>query len=105
MRHTPGPWTLNDGTLLQDSGRKLHIGKFSEAPGLGDAAAANARLICAAPAMLAALQSALSDAKPTSRREYWRDSADGKSSELVREETWPDWIAAARAAIRAATGE
>ena len=56
MSHTPGPWTFSGNTLIQDKGNRLHIGTFSESPGLGYAASANARLIAAAPVMLAALR-------------------------------------------------
>lgn len=56
MNHTPGPWAFLDCALVQDTGNRLHLGVFHEAPGLGRAAAGNARLICAAPAMLAALR-------------------------------------------------
>lgn len=93
MNHTPGPWTLTDGTLLQDSGRKLHIGTFNEAPGLGHAAAANARLICAAPAMLQALQSVL-----------FTLEQEGDAS-VIAPAYKAHLAAEIRAAIRAATGE
>jgi hypothetical protein len=56
-QHTPGPWKLiSNGLLVQDAGNRLHIGTFKEAEGLGHSAAANARLIAAAPELLAALE-------------------------------------------------
>lgn len=55
-QHTPGPWAFIGSTLVQDSGNRLHLGKFTEAPGLRQAAEANARLIAAAPELLEALQ-------------------------------------------------
>lgn len=55
-KHTPGPWKFHGSTLVQDKGNRLHLGSFHEAPGLGSAADANARLITAAPEMLKALQ-------------------------------------------------
>lgn len=59
MNHTPGPWAFHDCALVQDTGNRLHLGVFHEAPGLGRAAAGNARLIAAAPQLLAALRDAL----------------------------------------------
>lgn len=97
--NTPGPWTVSarhgkrPATIVLDANKNEVCEVYAAAD-----------LIAAAPDLLAALQSALSDAKPAAHREYWRDGADGESSELVREETWPDWIAAARAAIAKATG-
>lgn len=58
MSHTPGPWAFLDCALVQDTGNRLHLGVFHEAPGLGRAAPANARLIAAAPSMLFALREA-----------------------------------------------
>lgn len=58
-KHTPGPWNFHGNTLVQDKGNRLNLGTFHEAPGLGNAAAANARLISAAPDLLAALQDLL----------------------------------------------
>jgi hypothetical protein len=54
--HTPGPWAFCNHTLCQANGKFLHLGEWRESPGLGSAAAANMRLIAAAPDLLAALQ-------------------------------------------------
>ena len=71
MKHTPGPWILNDGTdYLQNMADFLFAGKetdqewtavgTSDADGYAESVAYchpdNARLISAAPDMLAALQ-------------------------------------------------
>lgn len=101
--HTPGPW-IADSWYVGPKDLPTLVKVNPNGPLGHEEVIANARLIAAAPDLLAALQSALSDAKPAAHREYWRDGADGESSELVREETWPDWIAAARAAIAQATG-
>jgi len=55
-KHTQGPWVLENGTLKQDTGNRKHLGTFSESVGLGHEAKANAKLIAAAPTLLAALQ-------------------------------------------------
>lgn len=55
-KHTPGPWNFHGSTLVQDKGNRLNLGTFQESPGLGNAAAANARLISAAPDLLRVLQ-------------------------------------------------
>lgn len=62
--HTPGPWSFRNNTLVQDTGNRLHLGVFHEAPGLGNAAAANARLIASAPDLLDALQSLVEEYEP-----------------------------------------
>lgn len=57
VAHTPGPWKfLTGNVLVQDGGRQLHLGTFSESCGLGSAAAPNKALIEAAPLMFEALQ-------------------------------------------------
>lgn len=68
--HTPGPWTANPDGLIHAGKNRLHIAQAANT-GMGHAAAANARLMAAAPDMLAALQSilniALVDAGPWSK--------------------------------------
>ena len=50
--HTPGPWTLQNGTVLGADG----VGVTRPFERFDGAASANARLIAAAPELLAALQ-------------------------------------------------
>jgi len=47
-RHTPGPWHWSNETLMAGPDA-IHLLYTQEAPGLGSAADANARLIAAAP--------------------------------------------------------
>ena len=54
--HTPAPWAFIGNTLVHDTGRRQHLGTFSEANGVGTPAAGNRRLIEAAPAMLESLR-------------------------------------------------
>lgn len=56
--HTPGPWTADDSGLITAGPRRLHIAQAATT-GMGQAAAANARLLAAAPEMLQALKLAL----------------------------------------------
>lgn len=46
-----------------------------------------------------ALEAAIADAKPISKRTYWRQGED--CSELVEETIWPDWIEKAKDALAA----
>lgn len=55
MKHTQGPWNWVGQTLVAGR-RSKHLLYVSEAPGLGDEAAANLALIKAAPELLEALQ-------------------------------------------------
>lgn len=52
--HTPGPWTATPSGLITAGQRGLHIAQTATT-GMGHAADANARLIAAAPDLLAAL--------------------------------------------------
>jgi hypothetical protein len=85
-KHTPGPWGFVGEILTGPRGLKL--GTFSEGPGLGYAADANARLIAAAPELLEALQLVVDKL--------------GSDFELYREQQFA--IDTARAAIAKATG-
>lgn len=64
MRHTPGPWTVTDedSPLVSDADGTYIAQVFSrtgcDVGSLRPNYAANARLICAAPAMLEALRDA-----------------------------------------------
>lgn len=53
--HTPGPWAANPDGLIHAGKNRLHIAQAATI-GMGHAAAANARLMAAAPDLLAALQ-------------------------------------------------
>lgn len=56
MAHTPGPWKFQQGEIVTDDRAEMCIGNWTEGPGLGHAAQANARLIAAAPDLLADLR-------------------------------------------------
>jgi hypothetical protein len=66
MRHTPGPWVAHDPhrdsviSINSADGRFIghvyEITAFDRSKGVNEVAQANARLIAAAPAMLAALK-------------------------------------------------
>lgn len=57
-KHTPGPWTASESGLIGAGPQFLHIAQ-TVTTGMGHAAAANARLLAAAPEMLDTLQLAL----------------------------------------------
>ena len=57
-KHTTGPWTANESGLIGAGPQFLHIAQ-TVTTGMGHAAAANARVLAAAPEMLQALQIAL----------------------------------------------
>jgi hypothetical protein len=52
--YTPGPWRIGEDDVIVAGPRGLHIAKV-EITGMGYAADANARLIAAAPELLACL--------------------------------------------------
>lgn len=86
--HTPGPWAANPDGLIHAGKNRLHIAQAATI-GMGHAAAANARLIAAAPDLLAALQAL-----------EW--AVDGVA--YIQEE-YAEQVEKARAAIAKATGE
>lgn len=53
--HTPGPWAADQYGLIYTGKNRLHIAK-AITTGMGQAADANARLLAAAPALLASLE-------------------------------------------------
>ena len=57
-KHTSGPWTADESGLIGAGPQFLHIAQ-TVTTGMGHAAAANARVLAAAPEMLQALQIAL----------------------------------------------
>ncbi len=85
MPHTSGPWVTNQSGLVTAGKNRLHIAQTATI-GMGHAADANARLIAAAPDLLAALRELLADP-------YLSDPIN------------TDRMAQARAAITKATGE
>jgi hypothetical protein len=93
MEHTPGPWTVEGTQIYAPWGDKRRvIAKTGQTYAWGDGyamAEADARLIAAAPDLLAALQEGLRErpSKPGVIAEYW------------------DWMDMARAAIAKAIGE
>ena len=80
--HTPGPWKVNGYMVRTDCKISLFVANCCY--GATDAIEANARLIAAAPELLAALEWAV-------------ETADTEQYEA-------DWYAAARAAIAKAKG-
>lgn len=70
MNHTPGPWIYEDGDVLGGPGGIACVVPLYTANGLGEGKA-NARLIAAAPDLLAALRTiqAFSWSLPRSLRE------------------------------------
>lgn len=94
MAHTPGPWSVGPGpatssglAVLSSTGATVALCKHTPAPNMIDSECeANAALIAAAPAMLAALQLIVAE------RGHW-GTLDGTQE-----------LAAAEAAIAAATG-
>lgn len=54
--HTPGPWEVKDGVLKCTGPYGKFLFRLVESPGTGSEAEPNARLIAAAPDMLAALK-------------------------------------------------
>jgi hypothetical protein len=93
LKHTPGPWTKGDtdyfygGPAIMAQGSIVAAVSYAGAPcGCSETTTANARLIAAAPDLLAALQGLLSD-------KYLSDPINN------------DRMAAARAAVSKATGE
>lgn len=86
--HTPGPWAANPDGLIHAGKNRLHIAQAATI-GMGHAAAANARLMAAAPDLLAALQAL-----------EW--AVDGVA--YIQEE-YAEQVEKARAAIAKATGE
>lgn len=96
-KHTPGPWeTL--GTIVQAPGifgADLHVASAPDRPVTADEIEANARLIAAAPDLLAALKELVAD-----EWSYYSDKALeaqlAKGNEMVR-----PYIAARKAIARA----
>jgi hypothetical protein len=86
--HTPGPWFAS-GTDVKPLGNRPIICWTGTPERALPEARANARLVAAAPALLAALQAILAK----------HDDRDGMS------DMWPREAALARAAIAAAKGE
>lgn len=56
MSYTQGPWTASPDGLIHAGKNRLHIAQTATI-GMGHAAAANARLMAAAPDLIAALES------------------------------------------------
>lgn len=70
MTHTPGPWTVYKNEPL-DGSRHVALGsKYERAIVAGKSATANARLIAAAPDLLAACEAAIDGI------EEWNDFAE-----------------------------
>lgn len=87
--HTPGPWAANPDGLIHAGKNRLHIAQAATI-GMGHAAAANARLMAAAPDLLAALRLIL-------------DSEETHGDSVVCD--FETLQSVARAAIAKATGE
>lgn len=77
-QHTPAPWKLHrhpsgSESIVTDNEEMMHIMHIQEARGLGAAAEANARLIVAAPRLLAALERVvgMTDRQPGNYQPQW----------------------------------
>jgi len=80
-KHTPGPWEVHDGFIFSQ-----HLPGVRDSQVIGDArTGADARLIAAAPELLAALQAAIAN-----EQEHGQD--------------WQPWAQQAREAIAKAMG-
>lgn len=88
MPHTSGPWVTNQSGLVTAGKNRLHIAQTATI-GMGHAADANARLIAAAPDLLAAL----------------RDLEWACSGVEYMESEYSEQLAQARAALNKAIGE
>jgi hypothetical protein len=89
--HTPGPWRIVGGTEVRGADGTIVCNTADyrvPKPDMVAVALPDAALVAAAPALLAALQALLAK----------HDDRDGLS------DLWPEQAAAARAAIKAATG-
>jgi hypothetical protein len=87
VKHTPGPWTLNIGC-----GSKGYAGNYEIMEALTEEHAANAKLIAAAPKLLAALEEVMT----------WIKNWDPNFTE---DREWSSTEASVRAAIAEAKGE
>lgn len=97
-KHTPGPWTADDGEGYSGWRIRSQAGTLiAEVVGDSYASDCNARLIAAAPDLLAALKSAVEDGIVTSS-----SAADGGAAQYSKQAQVADQI---RAAIAAAEGE
>lgn len=92
MKHTPGPWIVDPDMRGLGNLPVAGVRSFDgiSIANCGTDGHANARLIAAAPDLLAALQQMM--------REY-------ECLRFEQPERWPDAATAARAAIAKATGE
>lgn len=103
-QHTPGPWFV---AKLASPAYCTEFGVYAEgaprdlARVMGENSAADAALIAAVPKLIAALQAAVSEAKPLSVRRELRPGDD--CTNLVEITEWPDWLDQAREAIAEAT--
>jgi Asp/Glu/hydantoin racemase len=101
-QHTPGPWTQGDDNPLSIYGKYTNVATVHGTHATGarteEEARANARLIAAAPDLLAALQEA------TMVLKWAAQESKGKvKAEIVG--GWMHHAEKAQAAITAATGE
>lgn len=94
--HTPGPWTVSDKNSYDDfnirDGDKRVVAQAIHpwtVDNAADEVAANARLIAAAPDLLAALEAVVRDVERVAKNDV----------------IWPATLKQARAAIRKATAE
>ncbi len=110
-KHTPGPWASDENGLITAGKNRLHVAQ-AMTTGMGKAADANARLIAAAPELLAALQvglhytltaAALSQALARINRDngFEGNAANHESARRDAERA----VETIRAAVARATGE
>ena len=97
MSYTQGPWTASPDGLIHAGKNRLHIAQAATI-GMGHAAEANARLIAAAPDLLAAVHGLLASCGP---------QHESETAEMYQERmTLLQWhIDRASEALTNATGE
>ncbi len=104
VTHTPGPWyvgqTQNDADIVYAEGRPNEYRRIAEID--SDNYEANARLIAAAPALLAALQKIVS-AEPEAEPNDEYDDMEGAFNDGYEHGVW-DMAQIARAALALAEG-
>jgi hypothetical protein len=98
--HTPGPWEVKGNILKCTGPYGKYLFKLEEMPGTGSEAEPNARLIAAAPDMLAVLK--LGQVMRDRQRAYFKERSQGAL--IVSKQAEAEFDRAVIAAIRKAEG-